>query len=178
MHNNFPSHRKEASRMSFSQETWEWHVNCICYSLTDSLQIMQQCCHCGVILPSAVHIVINDIHYSWYQRTLSSKTQQSIVNMRSGGISASLPQVLWVSKSRPSQREWSQPKNDITEGIIMFTDDMPAESILLTGVSWVCIATSNSYSIQVDWWSCTLAWYLLVADWINDEIQISFRVRH
>ena len=135
MQNNFPSHRQEASWMSFSQRTSEWHVDWICYSLSDSLQIMQLCCHCGVTLPSAVHIVINDIHYSWYQRTLSSKTQQSIVNMRSGGISASLPQVPWVSKSHPSQREWSQPKNDMTEGIIMFTDYMMAESILLTGVS-------------------------------------------
>ena len=66
---------------------------------------------------------------------MSSQTQQSIVNMRVRGIVNLLPQATTVIGALPGQREWSQPKHDVTEGIMTSAADRRPEATLLIGLN-------------------------------------------
>jgi hypothetical protein len=61
--------------------------------------------------------------------------QQSIVKMGLRGISDLLPQAIRVIGALPSQKEWSQPKHDVTEGFVTSAEDMRPEATLLIGLS-------------------------------------------
>jgi len=51
------------------------------------------------------------------------------------GISGLSPQVIRTTRVLPGQREWSQPKYDVTEGIMTLAEDKRSEATLLMGLS-------------------------------------------
>jgi hypothetical protein len=55
--------------------------------------------------------------------------------MRVRGIVSLSSQVIRVTGALPSQREWSRPEHDVTEGIMTLADDMRPEATLLIGLS-------------------------------------------
>jgi len=64
-----------------------------------------------------------------------NNSQQSIVNMQVRGTPGSLPQALTPTWAFPSQREWSRPEHDMTEGIETLTYIMSPEATLNKGLS-------------------------------------------
>jgi hypothetical protein len=55
--------------------------------------------------------------------------------MRVRGILDLLPQAIRDIGAPPGQREQSQPKHDVTEGILTSADDMRPEATLLISLS-------------------------------------------
>jgi len=73
--------------------------------------------------------------FDWTADYSHTQTQQSIVNMRVRGTSGLLPQAIRVIRLLPSQREWSRPKHDVTEGIMTLAEHKTPEATLLIGLS-------------------------------------------
>jgi len=55
--------------------------------------------------------------------------------MRVSGFFNLLPQAIRAIGAHPGQREWSRPKHDVTEGIMMSAEYMMPEATLLIGLS-------------------------------------------
>ena len=75
--------------------------------------------------------------------------------MRYHGISGLLLPAIRTTRALHGQREWSQPKHDVSEGIMTLADNMRSKATLNIGLNEN--ATSESYPIQVEESSSTLA---------------------
>jgi hypothetical protein len=88
---------------------------------------------------------------------LSYQTQQSIVNMRVRGLVSLSPYVIISTDAHPSQREWSRPEHDVTEGIMTSADDMRPGATLPIGLGWYALQRQTRMRIRADASGSTLA---------------------
>jgi len=55
--------------------------------------------------------------------------------MQVRGTFGLLPQAITETRELPGQQEWSRPKHDVNEGIMMLADDKRPVATLLIGLS-------------------------------------------
>jgi len=73
--------------------------------------------------------------FDWTRDYSDTQTQQLIVNMQVRGTFGLLPQAITETRELPGQQEWSRPKHDVNEGIMMLADDKRPVATLLIGLS-------------------------------------------
>jgi len=70
----------------------------------------------------------------WTGENSDSQAWQSLVNMQVSGTPDVLRKAIRFIRVLPSQREWSRPMHDVTEGIMKLADDESSDATLLIGV--------------------------------------------